>query len=579
MRWSRLFAPTLRDAPSDAEAVSHKLLLRGGFARQLHSGHYSMLPLGWKVHEKIANIIRLHMDAMGCQEFHLPAMHPARIWQQSGRWEVMGDEMFRLQDRKGADLALGMTHEEIFAGIGAEISSYKDMPQQWYQIQTKFRDEPRPKSGLLRVREFYMKDAYSIDLDEAGLDNSFDQYHDAYVQIFKHLSLPAVAVEASSGAMGGSGSQEFMIPSPAGEDDVVMCGGCGYAANIEKATSALAEISDDAGPDAPEMFDTPGVRTIKALAEFDGGAAADRQIKTMVMVADGEVVLALVRGDHGLNEQKLSDGLGATTLRPASADEAQAALGALPGSLGAVAVDGLRIVADLALQGRTNMTTGANIDDKHYRGVSVDRDVAVNEWLDLREVTAGEPCYKCGTELHITRCIEGGHIFKLGRKYAEAMGMVVLDAEGNKRVPIMGSYGIGVGRALAAAIETHHDDAGCVWPVAIAPFEVAIVVVSLRDEATVAAAEEMYAALRAAGVDVVIDDRDARAGVKFSDVELVGIPWRITVGPKGVEAGTCELTARATGDTEDVAIGDVAALVTERIEAARIPEGAEPIYR
>lgn len=538
-----------------------------------------MLPLGWRVHQKIANIIRLHIDAMGGQEFHLPAMHPSRLWHQSGRWDVMGDEMFRLQDRKGAELALGMTHEEVFALHAAEVSSYKDLPQQWYQIQLKFRDEPRPKSGLLRVREFYMKDAYSFDIDEAGLDVSFDAYHDAYVQIFRHMSLPAVPVEASSGAMGGSGSKEFMVASDAGEDDVIMCPGCGYAANVERATSALAEVADDTPPDTPEMFDTPGVRTIAALADFEPGATAEHQIKTMVMVADDNVVLALVRGDHGLNEQKLADGLGAVTLRPASPDEAHKTLGAMPGSLGAVGVTDVRIVADDALKGRTNMTTGANIDDKHYRGVDIDRDVNVESWLDLRTVTEGEPCVNCGTALGVVRCIEAGHIFKLGRKYTEAMGMVVLDSNGDKQIPIMGSYGIGVGRAMAAIIETHHDDNGVVWPVAVAPFEVSIIIVSLRDEATVAAGEEMYNELRKRGIDVVLDDRDARAGVKFADTELTGIPWRITVGPKGVEAGVAELTSRATGETTEVPLDEVLDKVTELIESARIPEGAEPIYR
>lgn len=579
MRWSNLFVPTLRDAPGDAEATSHKLLLRAGLARQLHSGHYSMLPLGWRVHQKIADIIRLHMNAMGGQEFHLPAMHPSRIWHQSGRWDIMGDELFRLHDRKGTELALGMTHEEIFASNAIEVSSYRDLPQQWYQIQLKFRDEPRPKSGLLRVREFYMKDAYSFDLDEAGLDVSFEAYHDAYVQIFKHLSMPAIPVEASSGAMGGSGSKEFMLPSPAGEDDVVMCTNCDYAANVERATAALPPIEDETGPEAPDMFDTPGIRTIAALADFEGGAAAERQIKTMVMVADDEVVLALVRGDHGLNEQKLADGLGANTLRPATPDEAQATLGAMPGSLGAVAVDGVRIVADPALQGRTNMTTGANVDDKHYRGVSVERDVAVAEWLDLRTVEAGEACINCGQALEVIRCIEVGHIFKLGRKYTEVMGVTVLDDNGEKRVPIMGSYGIGVGRAMAAIIETHHDDNGIIWPVAVAPFEVSIILVSLRDEATVAAGEELYNDLRSRGIDVVLDDRDARAGVKFADTELTGIPWRITLGPKGVEKGMAELTERARGDTTEVAIADIADQITATIEAARVPQGAEPIYR
>ena len=506
-------------------------------------------------------------------------MHPTRLWEQSGRTEIMGDEMFRLQDRKGTELALGMTHEEVFATIATEISSYRDLPMQWYQIQLKFRDEPRPKSGLLRVREFYMKDAYSFDLDEVGLDQSFEAYREAYIQIFKHLSLPAVPVEASSGAMGGSGSNEFMVPSDAGEDDVVMCAGCGYAANVERATSALAEFDDPTPPAAPEIFDTPGVRTIAGLAEFEGGAAADRQIKTMVMVADGDVVLALVRGDHGLNEQKLSDGLGGGDIRPASPEEAQKALGALPGSLGAVGVDGLRIVADHALSGRTSMTTGANINDKHFRGVDIARDVAVDDWLDLREVTAGEPCANCGKALEVVRCIEAGHIFKLGRRYTEAMGVTVLDDAGEKRIPIMGSYGIGVGRAMAAIIETHNDDNGVVWPLAVAPFEAAIVVVSLRDEATVEAGETLYRELRSRGVDVVLDDRDARAGVKFADVELTGIPWRLTVGPKGVEKGMAELTSRSTGETVEVPLAEIVDQVTSSIEAERVPEGAEPIWR
>jgi len=579
VRWSNLFVPTLRDAPGDAEAASHKLLLQAGFVRQLHSGHYSLLPLGWRVHEKIADVIRLHINALGGQEFHLPAMHPARLWQRSGRWELMGDEMFRLKDRKGAEMALGMTHEEVFANHAAEISSYRDLPQQWYQIQLKFRDEPRAKSGLLRVREFFMKDAYSFDIDEAGLDVSFQAYKDAYIQIFKHLSLPAVPVDASSGSMGGSGSNEFMVPSTAGEDDVVMCVGCGYAANVERANSVVAEVADTPPPDAPELFDTPGVRTIAALADFEGGASADRQIKTMVMVADDEIVLALVRGDHGLNEQKLSDGLAAVTLRPASPDEAQKALGAMPGSLGAVAVTDIRIVADHALQGRTNMTTGANIDDKHYRGVDIARDIAVGEWLDLRTVTAGEPCIGCGQSLEIVRCIETGHIFKLGRKYTEAMGMLVLDEHGDKQVPIMGSYGIGIGRALASIVETHHDENGMKWPVAVAPFEVSVIMVSMRDEDTVAAGEDLYKQLRQRGIDVVLDDRDARAGVKFADTELTGIPWRVTVGPKGVAAGMAELTSRLTGETIEVPMADVVNQVAEAIEAERVPAGAEPIYR
>jgi prolyl-tRNA synthetase len=569
MRWSNLFIPTLRDAPADAEAASHQLLVRGGFIRQLHAGHYSLLPLGKRVHDKVARIVREEMDAIGGQEFLLPAMHPAALWKQSGRWEVMGDEMFRLHDRKGTDLALGMTHEEVFADLAREVTSYKVLPQIWYQIQTKFRDEPRPKSGLLRVREFAMKDSYSFDIDEAGLDASFERHHHAYARMFERMRLPAIPVDASSGAMGGSGSTEFMVPSPAGEDDVVVCPTGDYAANIERATSALAAIDDRPGLDAPERFPTPGVRTIAALAEIDGGAPAEHQIKTMVMVLDGAPTLALVRGDHQLNLQKLQDGTGAVEIRPASAEEALEHLGANPGSLGAVGVTGMRIVADLALRGRAGLTTGANDDDWHVRGVDVERDVAVDEWLDLREVAAGEACPACDTPLEIVRCIEAGHIFKLGTKYSEAFGAEVLDPDGVTHPLVMGSYGIGIGRAVAAAAETFHDDAGLCWPVAIAPFEVAITIVSMKDEASVEAAEAMYAELRSRGVDVVIDDRDARAGVKFADTELVGIPWRITVGPKALAAGEVELTERAGAHTDRVAAAAVVDRVVAAVDAAR----------
>ena len=431
MRWSQLFIPTLRDAPADAEAASHALLVKGGFIRQLHAGHYSLLPLGWKVHQKVADIVREEMNAIGGQEFLLPTMHPADIWKQSGRWETMGEIMFRLTDRRDNDLALGITHEEIFATVAAELSSYKELPQMWYHIQTKFRDEARPKSGLLRVREFHMKDSYSFDIDWDGLDAQFEAHRVAYLRIFERLGLPAFAVEASSGAMGGNTSTEFMVPCAAGEDDVIRCPTCDYAANIEKATSQLDDIDDETPPAQPERFPTPGIRTIAALEE--AGAPADRQIKTMVMVADDEVVLALVRGDHQLNTQKFIDATGTITLRPATSEEAQANLGALPGSLGAVGVTDLKVVADEALRGRTNMTTGANEDDWHYRGVDIERDITVTEWADLREASAGERCINCGTPLDVIRCVEAGHIFKLGTLYAEKFGVMVSDADGQQR--------------------------------------------------------------------------------------------------------------------------------------------------
>ena len=567
MRWSSLFVPTLRDAPAEAEAVSHRLLARGGFMRQLQSGHYSMLPLGWRVHQKVAAVIRQEMDGIGAQEFLLPAMHPASIWQASGRWESMGDEMFRLTDRKGADLALGMTHEEVFATISQELNSYRELPQLWYQIQWKFRDEPRPKSGLLRVREFAMKDSYSFDLDDDGLNRSFDLHHDAYQRIFRRLDLDTRPVEASSGAMGGSASIEFMVESDAGEDDVAICDGCGYAANVERATAALEPVDNRSSGDAPQSFPTPGVRTIAALVELDHPAV--HQVKTLVYNVDGVLTLVLLRGDHPFLQQKFIDATGATEVVPADADEIKAALGASPGSLGAVGVTELPIYADEALRGRSGMTTGANVDDQHLEGVDVERDIAVNHWLDIRCILDGEACTTCGNALRVVRCIEAGHIFKLGRKYADAMGVTVLDAEGVNRVPTMGSYGIGVGRAMATVAETHHDEHGLIWPMSIAPYEVVLTVVKVDHEESMAVAERLYGELQAAGIDVLLDDRDGRPGVKFADAELVGIPLRITIGPRGLDNGQLEYTSRADGEKVDVPIDDVMARVVDAVVTGR----------
>ncbi|MEC7874176.1 MAG: proline--tRNA ligase [Actinomycetota bacterium] len=568
MRWSSAFIPTLREAPADAEASSHRLLVRGGFIRQLHAGHYSLLPLGLRVHDKIAKIVREEMDAIGGQEFLLPAMHPASLWKQSGRWELMGEEMFRLQDRSGVDLALGMTHEEIFSNIATTFNSYKELPQIWYQIQTKFRDEPRPKSGLLRVREFAMKDSYSFDLDDAGLDRAFQAHHDAYAKIFERLDLDAMSVQASSGSMGGSASIEFMVPSPAGEDDVLRCVGCDYKANVERGTSTLDPVVDEPGPKAPEKFPTPGVRSIAALEEIEGGAPAKNQIKTMVMVLDDAITLALLRGDHRLNLQKLQDQSGAVNIRPAEVDETIAALGASPGSLGAVGVTSMRVIADSALEGRTNMTTGANEDDWHFRGVSLQRDVEVDEWADLREVQAGETCIECGGTLEVIRCIEAGHIFKLGRKYAEAMGVSVLDAEGHSQIPTMGSYGIGIGRAVAAVAENHNDESGLIWPLSVAPYQMLITVLDVDDETSMGIASEFEVALQEAGIEVLVDDRNARPGVKFADAELIGIPYRVTVGVRGLANNEVELTPRSTGETKMIDRNALLETVLEELSPA-----------
>jgi prolyl-tRNA synthetase family II len=566
MRWSQLHIPTLREDPADADAASHRLLLRAGFIRQLTAGHYSLLPLGIRVRAKVMAIIREEMNAIGGQEFLLPSMQPASIWEKSGRLTVMGDEMFRLRDRKGTAMVLGMTHEEIFTTLAAELSSYRELPQFWYQFQTKFRDEPRPKSGLIRVREFTMKDSYSFDIDEAGLDKSFEAHRGAYERIFARLGIPAIPVEASSGNMGGSDSVEFMCPTPAGEDLVARCVECDYAANLEKATSALAPVTDEPGPAAPVRLDTPGVRTIEDLAR-DYGLAADRQIKTLIQVVDGKLTLVLLRGDHPLADQKLIDATGATAIRAAQADEIVAALGAAPGSLGAVGVTDLPVIADLALQGRTNMATGANTDDVHFTGVDVARDITVGQWADLREVAAGEPCPRCGHALELIQAVEVGHIFKLGRKYTTVLGVSVLGPDGAAITPIMGSYGIGVERAMAAIAEVHHDDAGLTWPVQVAPAQVTVILLSVRDEGARSAAESLYQDLLAAGVDAAIDDREERPGVKFKDAELTGIPVRLTVGARDLADGLVEVTSRATGEKERVAVDAAVAHVTALLRA------------
>ena len=559
--------PTLREDPADAGAPSHRLLVRAGYIRQLMAGHYSLLPLAVRVRAKVIGIIRQEMDRIGGQEVLLPAMHPREIWERSGRTESMADVMFTLRDHKGAECVLAVTHEEIFAVLAQELSSHRQLPQTWYQFQTKFRDEARPRAGLLRVREFTMKDSYTFDLEPAGLDASFDRHRAAYLEIFSRLGIPVITVEASSGAMGGKDSVEFMCPSQVGEDLVVHCPNCDYAANVEKATSLLAEIADEPGPAAPERFDTPGVRTIEDLATgYD--APADRQIKTLVYVLDGKLSLVFMGGVLALNGEKLADATAAVDLRPVHLDEIREALGALPGSLGAAGVTTLPVIADEALRGRRNMVTGANTDDVHLRGVDVDRDITVGTWADLREVTAGEACVRCGQQVELLPAIEVGHIFKLGYKFTKAFGVTVLDANGERVHPIMGSYGIGVERAMAVIVECHHDDRGIVWPVAVAPFTVVVTVAQSEDPELAKVGESVYEQLTAAGLEVIIDDRAERAGVKFRDAEITGIPFRVTVGKRGLAENAVEVTRRATGQTAMVPLGDVLGYLREAIAAA-----------
>ncbi|MCP5065476.1 MAG: proline--tRNA ligase [bacterium] len=563
MRWSQAFIPTLRDDPADAEAASHRLLVRGGFARQLMAGIYSLLPLGTRVHDKIEQIIREEMTKIGGQEFSLPALLPREILEKSGRWGV--DVMFKLEDRHGASACLGFTHEEIFAWIARELRSYKELPQVWFQFQTKFRDEERPKSGLMRVREFMMKDSYSLDVTPEGLDKAFQQHFEAYRRIFERLGLDVLAVEASSGAMGGNESIEFMIETPAGEDWVVSCAACGYAANVEKATSLLESADDEAGPAAPEKFATPDVRTIEELAAFDGGADADRQIKTLVYMTDDAPTLLLLRGDHALVEQKLIDGTAAESLRPAGADEIRETLGASAGSLGAVGVEGVRVIADPALQGRTNMVTGANQDGFHLRGVSLERDIQVTEWMDLREVSEGEACPMCEAALAVRKTAEVGHIFKLGTKYSEALGADVQVEDGKSAPIIMGSYGIGVGRAMAGIVESWNDENGIIWPVSVAPYEVVVTIVNPKDVESAEAGLRIYESLIGDGIDAILDDRKERPGVKFKDAELIGIPYRLTVGPRGLADGKVELFRRRGAEKRDIDVHKAADIVLNAI--------------
>jgi prolyl-tRNA synthetase len=565
VRWSQSFIPTLRDDPADAEAVSHKLLLRAGFARQLMSGVYSLLPLGMRVCSKITGVVRQEMDAIGAQEFRLPALHPGEVWQRSGRWDKVGQELFRLRDRRDVDLALSMTAEEIFATVAGELRSYKQLPQIWYQVQTKFRDEPRPKSGLMRVREFTMKDSYSLDLDTDGLDRSFQKHFEAYRKIFARCGLDTVAVEASSGAMGGNESVEFTVASEAGEDLIASCGTCGYAGNLEKAFSRIPPANDGPMLDAPEKFPTPGVRTIEDLAAFEGGAPAEQQIKTLVYMIDGQLILVLLRGDHPLAEQKLIDATGANELRAAGEKEIRGALGASAGSLGAVGVEGLKVLADEALQGRAGLTTGANEDDHHLRGVDVARDLRVDAWLDLREVREGEGCPMCDSPLAVNKAIEVGHIFKLGTHFSETLGASVLDESGESRPIVMGSYGIGIERTMAAVVERCHDESGIVWPLAVAPFEVVITAINPKDVPTAEAASALYEALTGEGIEVLLDDREERPGVKFKDADLIGIPYRVNVGPKGLEAGTVEIVRRTGGKSRNVELGKAASAVVDTI--------------
>jgi prolyl-tRNA synthetase len=566
MRWSEMFIPTLREAPAEAEVASHILLLRGGYIRQLASGIYSYLPLAQRVINKVAGIIRAEFDRIGGQEFLLPALHPAEIWQESGRWEVMGQSMFRLKDRANRDMCLGMTHEEIFTAIARnEIRSYRQLPQIWYQIQTKFRDEPRPRSGLLRVRQFIMKDSYSFDSGWEGLDASYQKHYELYCRIFDRCGLNYKVVEAHSGMMGGGQSHEFAVISEAGEDQIAFCQ-CGYAANLEKATSRLESIADEPGPDKPFLVSTPNQKSIEDVSNFLK-IPTSQQIKTLVYVSGQTPVLALLRGDHQLNEVKLQSALG-TELRQAHPEEIRDALGAAAGSLGPIGVSNLRVLSDLWLRGRKNLTCGANRDDYHFSGVTPERDYTA-EYIDIHNVQPGEACIQCGEPLTVSKAIEIGHIFKLGTKYSESMGAYISDSEG-KLVPIiMGCYGIGLERILAAAIESHHDQDGIIWPLSIAPFQCVISVLNSKDTPLAEAAEKTYRDLQSRGAEVLIDDRDERPGVKFKDADLIGIPFRINFGSRKFSLGKVEWVERSSRNSRDVDYSELVPTAISILNEAR----------
>lgn len=550
MRWSQLFIPTLRDVPADAEVISHKLLLRAGYIRQLGAGIYSLLPLARRSLLKIEQIIREEMDAAGAQEFYLPALNPDDVWKASGRWDVMGPNMFRIKDRGGRELCLGMTHEEVFTAIARDgLRSYRELPQIWYQIQLKFRDEPRPKSGLLRVRQFTMKDSYSFDIDSAGLDRSFDLHDRVYRKIFDRCGLIYTAVQAVSGSMGGSESQEFMVRSDAGEDWVVQCGSCGYAANLERADSKLEPVDDPEKKLLPEEVHTPGQKTIEEVSRFLE-TGPEHLIKTLVYLVESKPCLILLRGDHQLCEGKLAEAVGSETFRPALEEEIRDLLSAGTGSLGPVGAGDIRIMADSTLQARKNMICGANRDDYHLKNVTPGDDFQA-EFHNLREVQEGEGCRECGNPLTIFKTIEVGHIFKLGTRYSESMGATVLDHNGKEVPVVMGSYGIGVDRILASAVELYNDENGMILPRDIAPFEAVITLIRPDNDTHREFAGKLHADLERAGIDTILDDREDRPGVKFKDAELTGIPVRITVGKK-FDEGLVEVFTRADKKMEPV---------------------------
>jgi prolyl-tRNA synthetase len=563
MRYSRLFIPTLKEAPADAEAVSHKLMVRAGFVRQLAAGLYIYLPLGQRVMEKINRIIREEMNAIGGQEVTMPVLNPAEVWQQTGRWDAIGDEMFRLKDRSGRDMCLAMTHEETMTWLAAhDLRSYRDLPQIWYQIQTKLRDEARPKSGVLRTREFTMKDSYSFDRDEEGLARSYELHLEAYKKIYSRCGIRFSVVQSETGMMGGSMAHEFMAPSPAGEDEVALCGACGYAANVELAQSnpkpqhVLKEWSNV----NYEEIATPERRTIDEVTRFLK-VTPELLLKSILVMGEKGPVLALVRGDQMLHEKKLAKLIGPH--RPAQKEEVKQFLNVPAGFIGPMGHK-VRKIADPSLK-QGAYVAGANKEGFHVKGVSADKHFADAEFVDIHAAAAGDACVQCGKPLKIERVIEVGNIFKLGTKYSVPLKAAYLDEQGAEKPIIMGSYGIGPARIAAAAVEQGNDENGIIWPFAIAPFHVLIVPVNVNDVKSMDVAEELYTALEEKGFEVLLDDRDERAGVKFKDADLVGIPYRVIIGEKNLKEGLVEFKERKSGRVEKVKIEEAVEATAKKL--------------
>ncbi len=544
MRLSRMFGKTLRSEPAEAESISHRLMLKAGMVHQVSAGVYSYMPIAWRVLRKIENIIREEMNAAGGQEVKMPVIQPLELWETSGRASAFGDNLFKLQDRRGRPLCLAPTHEEVITQMAIQhIHSYKDMPRMPYQIQTKLRDEPRPRAGLMRVREFDMKDLYSMDVDQAGLDVSYDKMVQAYRNIYRRCGLPALAVEADSGAIGGKDSHEFILIAESGEDQIVQCPGCGFAANMERASGVKSD-QPRTGPLPLEEVATPGVKTIKGLAEFVG-VPESKTLKAVFYTADGEIVFVVIRGDLEVNDVKLKNLLHATDLRLATDEEVKGA-GLVAGSASPIGRGDLKCIADDSIELGDNFVVGANKPDTHLLNANYPRDFRADAITDIAEVEAGQGCTQCGTPLTITRGIEVGHVFKLGTFFSESLGAYYSDQEGRQRPIVMGCYGIGVGRLMAAAMEQNHDEHGIVWPHPIAPYHVHICALSLDRPGVAEAADQLYDSLQAAGLEVLYDDRDESTGVKFNDADLLGIPVRLTVSPRNLKQDAVEITDRAT---------------------------------